>query len=599
MSKIKFKQIERIKINELKEGDVLSYNPESDSFENTYSISKLVPSENPDNTIPVRNHNGNIKVSDAIEDSDAVNLKTLNERFDNIDISGTIRDSETIKVLKDEDTETEVGKNYLEVIPQGLDGYIQKNLDNKLSSCSYIAEDTSKMSIELSRRLSYRSHSKYSPLLLLQRVKSDLPGRSDYDPDIAIDTLSYSREHGCHILAVTGKQTSNSAENIQSAAVEYGQNLFRLSVAGYTGQVNSSTVFMFDVDSASNFSDDVSSVFSIKQAIEGSIERIVSSDSSGNIFLYSGINVGHSDNEQNGTIRFSNSHFQGYNGSRWINLDESAEGSSTEYDNTVTVNCGGYRIGDIVPAGTTIEQLVEKLLAPYSKPMFDDIEVYGNVGTEIYMDDIIECGRSFIPTYANFECIKDSDGGYATDCSISGQGFEDQFQPDEYVEVNSSSIVSVMHNEPYIETWTISGKDNNGNDVSNTYDMKWSYMAYFGASSEEVYDIRSLQQQAFIDWESSNSSPELSPETIKFGGVSFMCTSDNANQNNYTFFALPKMYVDSKPDMIIRRNCLNVTGAFTRTEISLRTDGMESIPYYLYTSNAKGAFSSGNTVRVK
>ncbi len=599
MSKIKFKQIEKIKINELKEGNVLSYNSESDSFENIYSISKQVPSENPGNTIPVRNSEGNIKVSDALEDNDAVNLKTLNDKFANIDISGTIRDSETVNVFKDEDTETETGKNYLEVVPQGLNGYIQKNLNGKLSSCLYMVEDTEKMSIELSRRLSYRNHSKYSPLLLIQRVKCELNERSDYDPDVVIDTLSYSREYGCHILAVTGKQVSNSAENIQSAAVEYGQNLFRLSVAGYTGPVDSSAAFVFDVDSASNFSEEVSSVFSIKQMIGGSTEKVVGSDSSGNIFLCSGINVGSSNNEQSGTIRFANSHFQGYNGERWVNLDENAEGGSTEYDHIVTVNCGGYSIGETVQAGTTIEQLVEKLLSPYTKPKFGDIEVYGNSGIEPYMDDIIECGRSFIPTYADFECVKDSDGNYADNCSISGPGFEDTFQPDEYVEVNASGIVTIMHNEPHVETWTISGKDKDGNDSASTYEMKWSYMAYFGAADEPVYDIRSLQQQAFIDWESSISSPEISPETIKFGGVSFMCTSDNANPDNYTFFALPKMYVDSKPDMIIRRNCLNVTGAFTRTEISLRTDGMENIPYYLYTSNAKGAFSSGNTVRVK
>lgn len=582
MTKIRLKQIEKIKVGELSLGNILSFTGDG-FFENIYKISSSTTGL----TIPARDSKGNIQVGDAVGTTDAINLKTLSSALQNIEISNSISDSVTIKVIK-----TVGEKDSLKVIPAGVSGNLQKNLGNELAQCSYIFEDTTKKSIEIARSSMYKSASPISSLLLITHVNAG----QDYDPEVAIETSSFNLEKGCSITLLTSRQNTDTPGIISKNYIKANQSLFKLSVNGYTSSTSYDETFNFEVKSMSDFNTGISSIFSLRQSVNGTKADLISSNVNGDILFGYGLCLSTTNSQDIGMMRFNGMHFQGYNGVNWVNLDESYSGSPEFGGNviiediTATTNCGGFVKGDVISAGTTFDELVFQLLAPYVPPAFNNFSVVGTIYENNehtpYNDTTIECGEIFEPTDAKIVSIVDSEGLFASECKITGTGFSDAaFLPDSIeVTVDSNIEQSVSYISPTTETWYASGKDYSGNDVSLAYTMSWMYCAYFGASSVDIIDIRELNQKTYIV---DNT-------------ISFQCTSDNALGDNYTYLAIPKVVVDGIGDsMTIRRNFLNITGAFSVSEITLNTPSGDSVLYYLYKSNATGAFSSGNTIRVK
>lgn len=590
MTKIRLKQIEKMKLvqGDLKQGSILSY--DGQNFTNKYFVGDSADSGR--FSIPVRDSNGNIRVGDAENDNDAVNLKTVTEIISGIDLSSILNPSihTNIGVIEDPDT----GDKSLEVYPDGVTGGIQKagkrsttDTKNVLMPCSYIYEDTSKGSIQITRRSSYKGSSSYNSLLVISHVKSTQP-TSDFDPELSFLVSTTDLNEGCVITSSVAKQSNANSQSIAKTAVENGQSLFRLTVNGYSSETSLSEGFRFEVSSASNYSDEVSSVFALKQNISGLLTDVVSSDKSGNIYLLKSVVIGNSDIERQGAIKFNGTHFVGYNGSEWLSLDvQSSNAVYMTRSVDVTINLGGYSAGDVISEGDTLEDIVEKLLSPYIQPSFDEISVVGEVSGDEHVDDVIECGTSFVPTYMEIIPVYGSDGNPLSNCVVNGPGFVDaqvDFDGSPVV-VQSNQYESIVYDEPTTVEWVVTGTDSNGNQVSGSYKMDWLDVVWFGTSDNaQLQNISVLEQYDLIVDQS----------------FSFHCTSQNADTEKYTYLAIPKAFVDNYPrDMIIRKNCLNVTQAFTRTEVSYFSSSGNTIPYYLYRSNAPGAFASGNSIRVK
>ena len=566
MTKIRLKQIEKIKLSEIADCQILSFDSVGDIV-NKYKITSTKSID----TIPVRDVNGNITVGDAINADDAVSKSFLESAIEKIKLTSP---DNSINIKKG------VSNTAIEVNPGGIvEGTMQKRSGGKLAGCQYLFEDITNKSIEISRSSQYKAS--FPIGVKSQLAISQILVDSIHDSQILLNTASTNENYGNLIETYSALQVNGSNSSIARGAVNAGQKLFSLVSNGYTSNSNFSKAFDLSIYAASDFSSSVNSVFGMSQAIDGEMVTVMQSDSEGDIYLSGGLCLGVSNISETGMVVFDGTHFKGYNGDEWLNLDVQTinSGSGVTTDINVTIDLGGYSKGNTINQGQTLEDIVSRLLSPYIEAYVENFTISGTVDGEQFADTVIECGKELYIDYASFYMNLDSDGQLPTGCSVDGIGFGGSFTATEgqtLVYSSDSPEVPAVLDTPGSIVWYVTGN----NLVTNSYTIEWKYLAFFGAVAD--FDgVLNLQQSSYVSED----------------GQSFMCTSDNSNKDYYTYLAVPASIVNS--NTLVKKNCLNVTNAFTKSFITyILSDGTE-VPYVLYTSNATGAFSSGNIIKLK
>ena len=577
---IRLKQIEYFDLTEinLENNQIFSFNSTSQKFEN----SVIYTSTNDPNTIAFRDSNGRFRASNPNHVLDVVNLQTLNSKINEIDLSNFIGNSNYVTFDYNPSTELYQAT----VLAFGITGNIQKNVDGKLASSAYLNEDTTNGVLRLARTSQFFNNLKSSPILSISHNLNQ-----NATPQISIETASYDITKGPKIEIYASYNTQNIQLALVKSHTRQNQSLFNLNINGFTSNVDTSPVFDLQFYSDSNFNTSVSGHFELHQYNTTNNDLIISSNSVGDIIFGNGLLVSNTSTESTGVIRYDGFHFQGYNGTNWLDLDLSTDNIATLNDITSTISVGGIDINETIPVGTTIEDFINRIVSPYIEPVIDTFVVNGDI-----YGQYIELGRVFTVNNAEFSIINDSNGDGLLNMSILGFGFDSSTEviTSPHNADSGSVELSISSVGPY--SWILQGEDHptSGsspvNIINRTYTIYGRTRFSFGASPVSINEsssdldvsnlINSLQQMWLIDRRDTQVT----------------CTSDNKNTSNYTYIAYSVSY--GQLDNILKSG-LDAFGSFTLLGQFNYTNPYGNVtPFYVYKSNATGAFDSGNIINI-
>lgn len=573
---VKIKQIEKFSYNEsnLVLNQIFSYNSNTEKFENNvyYTSNNVV------NTIISRDSNGRAKIADPLNDYDIVNLRSLSNYISKDNLFSNFENTNTIS------WSTSNNKIRANAIAGGLTGDIQKNVNGILSSSAYIKENTTDISVKILKTSAFYSENLSTALFYIGHLKT---GSSGSKFDLAIENSSYDIQNGPSIQFLAHKNTLSSSVLSKSSIIQ-NQSLAYIEFNGAISSSQVSKAMSFQIFSDSIFSTSVSSHFELTQIGTGNNDLIIKSTSSGDIIFGNAIQVGNSSENTTGLIKFNGTHFQGYNGSNWLDLDlGGGSGISTLNDIISTVDIGGLKKGDIVLSGTTLEDFINQLITPYIQPSFDNFIIDSNI-----MDEYIEVGRTMTISNAIWSYIVDSDNNQPVNITITGAGFNQNTILTTSPSPADAQVttLSISNAVPY--SWIISGYDKNSIQISKSYIVNGRYRFSFGASSTLLTNISTAVQATDV----INSLQQM--WLIEGHELSVTCTSDNKNINNYTYIAYASTYgqlLDIDKDGLDILTAFTFIGAFNY--INPHNNAIIT-PYYIYRSNATGAFSSGNVLNI-
>jgi hypothetical protein len=528
-------------------------------------------------TILSRDSNGRCKVSDPSDALDVVNLQYLSSNYFGLDNAESFfQDSPSIIFTSNESPFYITAR----VKAAGTTGDIQKNVSSNLAASSMLNEDSLNGVLRLSRNKLWYGYTQTNSVLQITHNKP-----SNNQADISIETAAFALTDG-PLIQIYAHRNSNDDPNVLiKSKVLNDQSLLKLQVFGAINLNDVAEAFKFEIKSNSDFSVSTTSHFEMNQ-IGANVPLILSSTYDGDIIVGNGLRVGDTSNSITGNIRFNNTHFQGYNGTTWLNLDEDADGIATETEIVATISSGGITKGDIIPVGTTIEDIIKLAFAPFITSQFDTFIVNGNI-----IGQDIEIGRTFIVSDAEFTIINDSDNIPTSDITINGFGFESATpvisSPHSADSVNKNLILSSAG--PY--NWIIQGLDSKSNLVSKTYTINSRYRFSFGASSIEL-------TSSSTDVDVSNVINALQQSWLMDGiEKQVICTFDNKLDDNYTYIAYSSSYGEINH---ILKFGVDVTDSFTLIGEFNYTNTYGYISsYYLYKSNYSGAFGINNELNIR
>lgn len=248
---------------------------------------------------------------------------------------------------------------------------------------------------------------------------------------------------------------------------------------------------------------------------------------------------------------------------------------------TATKAVGGVSVGDAFD-GASVEDVLKAILAPYVPPTLSSISITPG--------DTVEVGATITLASAALSWVNDSEGHAPYNPAISNVGFPAvELGTGTSKTVNAEEGTTVQRTTAGSEQWNFTAEDKNGNALGYKYDrVYWYFRRFFGASALEVTDDASAQtliealQQSWLDANRAGTAT---------------CTSDNANTSNYTYIA----HAASLGNLsgIIMNGATPVLGAFAKigTFNYVNAQG-HTEPYVIYKSNAKGAFSSGDSLAI-
>ncbi len=570
---IKIKQIERFSFNNstLISGQLFSYDANLHKFENNISYTSNYVND----TLIARDSNGRSKVNDPSDPYDIVNLRTLDNYINDSNIFSQFENTNSISFVYDS-VNSKIQAN---VIAGGQNGDIQKNVSGNLSPATYLKENTNTNTFKILKTSAFLTENSTNPLVYIGQVKY---GADSLKSDFVIETSCYDLSSG-PLIQIYANKNANNQSVLTKTSVANTQSLFNIEIYGATSPTTTSKAFNLQVFANSNFSSSISSHFELTQVGTNNVDLILSSNVSGDILFGNGIKVGNTSNDIEGFIRYDGTHFQGYNGTLWLDLDLSSSSLATTTNITATLDLGGINKGDVIPIGTVLEDFINKLVAPYIQPYFDSFIInYTPYG------QYLEIGRVLTVDSATWSAVNDSDGNQPSNISITGVGFLSNPVTISPQPATDISNVNLTISNPVAYSWVISGLDRNSISISNTYTVYGRHRFSFGASST-ILDISS------IDSDITTVVTNLQQMWLMEGHVKTVtCTSDNKNPSNYTYIAYNTSYgaiVD------IDKSGLDVIGAFTMIKTFNYTNPYGNVStYYLYKSNTPGAFASGNTL---
>lgn len=573
-----------VRVKQIAESDI---NLDNGSTVITISDGKLVndvkmSSEVSPNSIPVYGTDGSIKVSDPSTDSDAVSLSYLNNALTNAAFPGFLDSSNIVWSI---DSETKKYVSSLDTAHIRSNSILKIGDGNRLVSTSYIYED-----VDNGRTIV----SKYS-----QRIGSsvdDIAGTT-----FSIESDKQSNGNKSELAVITSSDDLQYGPTISTFAfknyltgrgsVLEGQKLFEFNVNG--ASVPSVTnVFKFNVISDSDFTNGGDNLSHISVLSNG--EEILSTNVDNDIRVSNGLIVGDTTTELPGAIRFNPDagHFQGWNGTGWIPLDDHSGNSSTQSDITSTISVGGIQVNQVIPTGTTIEDFITKLVSPFN---VSDFYIDFGMTTSLDTGDNLEIGQEISVVSAYIESNDD-----IVSVTINGNGFDSstEYIPNEG-EVLATET-SATFRVPLGKTeWSVVAK----NTVSNTTDASFSingcYRFAFGGSTtnyaEAVYspDIDSLM---------SNFDYEL---TDDFMGSGLSVYTGYYSEDDYFFFAYPSEWGrmdDGTYTHNIFMHGVPIFDTFTYVgeyEYTNVYDTSIKTMYNLYQSNNPGAFRAHTKITFK
>jgi hypothetical protein len=257
--------------------------------------------------------------------------------------------------------------------------------------------------------------------------------------------------------------------------------------------------------------------------------------------------------------------------------------SGTESDITATIAAGGVSISDVIPAGTTLQEFIQILLAPYVSSSFSAFTVNFDVASTV------EVGRTVTVTNATWTAVNDSEGNPPYNKTIIGTGFIVDTPVVSSPHTADAVVKTVQRTTSGSSTWTIQGYDKNNVVKTRTSTKTWYHLFKFGANPTLVTDSTSAQnvynalQQS---WLQANLTRTVT------------CTADNNNTSNYTYIIFDRTLAQNLTDVKLG-GVESVLGAFIRVGEFLVTNtyGVESLKV-VYQTSAKGAFSSGQTLAI-
>lgn len=250
---------------------------------------------------------------------------------------------------------------------------------------------------------------------------------------------------------------------------------------------------------------------------------------------------------------------------------------------TATIAAGGIVVGDtFADADMTVRTLWEALIAPYVKPILTGLVVYPNAIVLVGAHITIDSARLTWSTGSNLD--------NPTDASVNGLGFGAVVLTTSPQTVPSAPGISIAKYTNSSESWTFTGKDKDGNALSQrSASIYWQFSWHFGASSVIVNNDTSAQsvlsglQQITLRSGKANSNTE--------------CDTYNADAANFTYIAYAAKFGDLSS--ILQDNVLNVITAFDLLgDFNFTNSAGHSELYRVYKTGSPGAFSADNFLNI-
>jgi len=242
----------------------------------------------------------------------------------------------------------------------------------------------------------------------------------------------------------------------------------------------------------------------------------------------------------------------------------------------------GIPLGTNYPAGTSLEDILTDLLAPYVVPIMSGLGVTLNPNTSY-----IEVGDVADVVSAAWSVTNDSLGNPPQNMNLAGDGFN---VPVTGTSQAATPLSTTFLNAPGSKTWTLSGTDINTNPITSaTFQKSWRWRFAFGGVNNAT---------PINDGQASTLVLDLQQYQLLASKVAtFVCTTDNNTAGNYTWIAYPASF--GALSNIIQNGALPVLTAFTYIgAFNVTNTYGQIVSYRFYKSNSDAAFAAGVSLAI-
>jgi hypothetical protein len=263
---------------------------------------------------------------------------------------------------------------------------------------------------------------------------------------------------------------------------------------------------------------------------------------------------------------------------------------------TTTETIGGITAGTTFGTGTDFTNLFAQLIAPYQKPVISGLKLQ-YITTDVSTQNR-EVGSSFIFNKIIVTSSIDNPGNnLAKSLSVTASGATTTYSetlgnaPSQNSSFTIATVTTLQRNTVGDVVFTINGLSSTGlNLESITTTFSFYFSNYLCASSTIISS--NVTAQSVINNDIEDSLPAGTKDWIAD------CTSDNNNSSKFTYIIYPASYGNLSS---IAQGHTDVFGAFTQLtntdtaneEFTITNSNSISSTYYVYKSNAPGAFSNG------
>lgn len=251
--------------------------------------------------------------------------------------------------------------------------------------------------------------------------------------------------------------------------------------------------------------------------------------------------------------------------------------------NPITVTVAylpGIPLSTNYPAGTTLESILNDLMAPYVKGSMSGLATVLNPN-----DTYIEVGRTVNIVSASWAVVNDSEGNPPYSMYLTGDGFNMAVTGTSQAGSGTTQLTAAGS-----KTWTLSGNDKNAVPLTPvSYSRSWRFRYWFGASA--------LANPVGDPTATTLALAMQQSQLLASKSATFVCTADNDTVANYTWIIYPASF--GALTNIIQNGALPVLTAFTYIGSWNVTNAYGIVESYrFYKSNADKAFASGTTLAI-
>lgn len=254
-------------------------------------------------------------------------------------------------------------------------------------------------------------------------------------------------------------------------------------------------------------------------------------------------------------------------------------GGVTTTNHTATVAVGDWAVGETIPSGSSLDDVLVALGEPYISSSFSSFGINFTGGAPTW-----EVGQAVSVTSGAWTVANDSLGFGITNIAITGTGFTGATVT---TSPASADAVNKVVNTASVGTitWNISGKNHLNNTVSRNYSGSVMYRVGFGASATIVSDNATAQSV----YNGLGLKNLQATKALSTAGT----TATNTN-GNYFYIYIPVSYGTLASLVIGGFNSINAVVNLGQFSITNAVGGVSN--YYVYKSNATGAIGVGTSV---